>query len=181
MEHGSSKTPRTQTIFSPTQVDMIQKNQPNACNLCHLDKPIDWTLDQLKSWFGRTYDDRQIGENYPKRNDAVGWGRHPAGQSECRAKSASWKLTPLSSASWKLMPLSSASWKLTPLVNPRANFERVLYFDFNSSLISDVPLSGIVNGSPDSKKLPNFFGNPCFRVTSDPPAASTIVLPTWTL
>ncbi len=82
INEGMQDVVRTHTIFSPTQVDMIQKNQPNACNLCHLDKPIDWTLDQLKSWYGRTFDERQIGENYPQRDAAVGLGwlrrDHPA-------------------------------------------------------------------------------------------------------
>lgn len=72
INEGMQDVVRTHTIFSPTQADMIQQNQPNACNLCHLDKPIDWKLDQLKTWYGRTYDEQPIAKNYPKRGSAGG-------------------------------------------------------------------------------------------------------------
>ena len=82
INEGMQDVVRTHTIFSPTQADMIHKNHPNACNLCHLGKSIDWTLDQLKTWYGRTYDEQQISQNYLKRSSAVGLGwltqNHPA-------------------------------------------------------------------------------------------------------
>ena len=38
---------------------------PNACNLCHLDKTLAWTADQLRDWYGTpvpplTEDDRTV-------------------------------------------------------------------------------------------------------------------------
>jgi len=34
-------------------VSTVEKNEkPNACNLCHLDKPLQWTADQLTQWYG---------------------------------------------------------------------------------------------------------------------------------
>jgi hypothetical protein len=61
-------------IYSPTRADMIEANHPNACNLCHTDKPIDWTLRALKTWYGATYQDRKITANYPQRPKPAGLG-----------------------------------------------------------------------------------------------------------
>lgn len=82
INEGMQDVVRTHTIFSPTNAKMIHENQPNACNLCHLEKPIDWTLGYLKTWYGRTYDTTKIAKNYPNRNEPVGVGwmnsDHPA-------------------------------------------------------------------------------------------------------
>ncbi|MAD81042.1 MAG: hypothetical protein CMJ50_09410 [Planctomycetaceae bacterium] len=66
---------RTHTIFSPTNAEMIEANHPNACNLCHIDRPIDWTLKHIKDWFGATYSEEEIAKAYPKRDLPViaGW------------------------------------------------------------------------------------------------------------
>jgi hypothetical protein len=75
---------RTHRIFNPTDRDMIESNEPNACNLCHLEKPIDWTISHLREWYGRRhrYDERKLTANYPNRRGSValGWLRsahHP--------------------------------------------------------------------------------------------------------
>jgi len=62
-------------IYSPTRADMIEANHPNACNLCHTDRTIDWTLRSLKDWYGKSYDESRIVANYPKRHlpAARGW------------------------------------------------------------------------------------------------------------
>jgi predicted CXXCH cytochrome family protein len=74
LNEGVEDVVRTHTIFSPTQADMLEANQPNACNLCHTDKPIDWTLAALKDWYGKSYNDARIAANYRKRGQAVGLG-----------------------------------------------------------------------------------------------------------
>jgi predicted CXXCH cytochrome family protein len=74
LNEGMQDVVRTHTIFSPTQKDMIESNQPNACNLCHLEKPIDWTLGHLKEWYGRTYSEERIRAGYPLRDRGVGLG-----------------------------------------------------------------------------------------------------------
>jgi hypothetical protein len=51
---------RTHMIYSPTRADMIEANQPNACNMCHTDKPIDWTLRYLKDWYKASYDENKL-------------------------------------------------------------------------------------------------------------------------
>lgn len=75
INEGLQDVVRTHMIFSPTNSDMIHANQPNACNQCHTQQPIDWTLKHLKDWYGKTYDETQIAKNYPKRQQptALGW------------------------------------------------------------------------------------------------------------
>jgi hypothetical protein len=74
INEGLDQLVRTHTIFSPTKAALIEENGPNACNLCHLEQPIDWTLEQLRNWYGRRYDDGKIASNYPKRLGPVGKG-----------------------------------------------------------------------------------------------------------
>jgi predicted CXXCH cytochrome family protein len=74
INEGIHDVVRTHMIYSPTRADMIESNHPNACNLCHTDKPIDWTLRSLKEWYGKTYKEGQIADNYPKRDKPVGLG-----------------------------------------------------------------------------------------------------------
>ena len=54
---------------------MIEANQMNACNMCHVDQSIDWTLSHLKDWYGDTFDELAISANYPdrKKSAAIGW------------------------------------------------------------------------------------------------------------
>jgi hypothetical protein len=74
INEGLQDVVRTHMIFSPTRSDMIEANHPNACNLCHTDRPIDWTLSRLKEWYGKTYDEKKIAANYPHRSGPVGLG-----------------------------------------------------------------------------------------------------------
>ncbi len=38
---------RTHRISAPTDERMLAAAAPNACNLCHLDRPVTWTVEQL--------------------------------------------------------------------------------------------------------------------------------------
>lgn len=75
INEGLQDIVRTHTIFSPTQPDMIEANEPNACNLCHVDEPIDWTVNHLKQWYDASFDESRIAANYPDRDKSVtvGW------------------------------------------------------------------------------------------------------------
>ena len=88
INEGMGDLVRTHMIFSPTNVKMIEANQPNACNMCHVDKSIDWTLGHLAEWYrlrprdsqqqhgaAAGYSDEVISRNYPSRVEsaAVGW------------------------------------------------------------------------------------------------------------
>lgn len=74
INEGLQDMVRTHRIFNPTDPAMIEANQPNACNLCHLDKPIDWTIKHLREWYGEQhrYAESKIFRNYPRRNQPVG-------------------------------------------------------------------------------------------------------------
>jgi predicted CXXCH cytochrome family protein len=74
INEGLRDVVRTHMIYSPTRADMIEANHPNACNLCHTDRPIDWTLRYLKEWYGKSYDDGQIAAHYPHCDQPVGRG-----------------------------------------------------------------------------------------------------------
>ncbi|MGH7226568.1 MAG: cytochrome c3 family protein, partial [Gemmataceae bacterium] len=74
INEGIEDVVRTHMIYSPTRADMLEANHPNACNLCHTDKPIDWTLRTLKDWYGKTYNEARIAANYPRRDKPVGLG-----------------------------------------------------------------------------------------------------------
>jgi len=73
---GLEKVVHTHRIFNPTDRDMIEANHPNACNLCHLEEPIDWTIGHLRDWYGEkhVYDDKRINANYTDRKGPVGAG-----------------------------------------------------------------------------------------------------------
>lgn len=47
---------RTHHIASPTDPRMIASDHPNACNVCHLDKSVAWTVAQLATGWGKHVD-----------------------------------------------------------------------------------------------------------------------------
>ena len=75
LNEGLQDVVRTHMIFSPTEPRMIETNQPNACNLCHTDQGIDWTLRHLDDWYHKQYAEPVIEANYGDREQpaAVGW------------------------------------------------------------------------------------------------------------
>ena len=48
---GLMKAMRSHTIDSPNVATTVDTGRPNACNLCHLDKPLAWTAEHLKQWY----------------------------------------------------------------------------------------------------------------------------------
>ena len=75
MNEGLQDVVRTHMIFSPTNRDMIEANHSNACNLCHTEKPITWTVQHLNEWYDADIPDSLTREFYPERDEAVavGW------------------------------------------------------------------------------------------------------------
>ena len=73
---GIDRYVRTHRISSPTNPQLLADGSPNACNLCHLDRSIDWTIDELD----RGWETKLARELAPKasamaktyRDDAVG-------------------------------------------------------------------------------------------------------------
>ncbi len=75
INEGLQDVVRTHTIFSPTNTEMIYANHPNACNQCHTDKSIDWTIDHLEKWYGSKFDAYRLQDQYANRTQsaALGW------------------------------------------------------------------------------------------------------------
>lgn len=48
---GLMKAMRSHTIDSPNAATTVATGRPNACNLCHLDKTLDWTSEHLEKWY----------------------------------------------------------------------------------------------------------------------------------
>lgn len=76
MHEGLQDAVRSHRIFSPNEVSNLEANHPNACNLCHLEENIDWTLTKLREWYGfeREPDASEIAKNYSRREGPVGLG-----------------------------------------------------------------------------------------------------------
>lgn len=49
--YGLLKAVRSHTITSPDLSRDMTARRPNACNLCHLDKTLQWTADALQDWY----------------------------------------------------------------------------------------------------------------------------------
>ena len=43
---------RSHRIDSPSAAVSVATGRPNACNQCHLDRPLQWTADKLTEWYG---------------------------------------------------------------------------------------------------------------------------------
>jgi hypothetical protein len=50
--YGLLKATRTHRVSSPSVATTLQTGRPNACNLCHLDRPLEWTRERLSEWYG---------------------------------------------------------------------------------------------------------------------------------
>jgi len=66
---GIDRFVRTHRIGSPTNPQLLAEAAPNACNLCHLDRTIEWTLTELRDgWDARpavrtvAYGDDNVGD-----------------------------------------------------------------------------------------------------------------------
>ncbi len=43
---------RSHQIESPSVATTLATGRPNACNLCHLDRPLAWAAERLEAWYG---------------------------------------------------------------------------------------------------------------------------------
>ncbi|HWU89376.1 MAG TPA: ammonia-forming cytochrome c nitrite reductase subunit c552, partial [Kofleriaceae bacterium] len=57
---GIDRFVRSHRISSPTDPVMLARAAPNACNLCHLDRSIQWTLDEIALRHGVRLDPRAV-------------------------------------------------------------------------------------------------------------------------
>lgn len=75
LNEGLQDVVRTHMIFSPTNREMLEQAEPNACNLCHTDETIGWTLGHLNDWYESGYpvDRIQAGYESPGEPAAMNW------------------------------------------------------------------------------------------------------------
>ncbi len=69
---GLSAMVRSHRISSPSDAEMLALEAPNACNLCHLDRSLTWTAQQLEEGWGRRTD---VADGDPDADDADELGR----------------------------------------------------------------------------------------------------------
>jgi hypothetical protein len=50
--YGLLKAMRSHRVESPSVASELRTGRPNACNLCHLDKTLQWTQERLLEWHG---------------------------------------------------------------------------------------------------------------------------------
>jgi hypothetical protein len=50
--YGLLRALRSHQISSPSVAVSLATGRPNACNGCHLDKTLAWTVDRLAAWYG---------------------------------------------------------------------------------------------------------------------------------
>ncbi|MBI2516227.1 MAG: C cytochrome precursor [Opitutae bacterium] len=50
---GLLRAIRSHQVSSPTVRESTEHGRPNACNLCHLDRPLAWTAEKLSAWYGQ--------------------------------------------------------------------------------------------------------------------------------
>jgi hypothetical protein len=68
---------RTHRISNPVEQTMIAQGAPNACNLCHLDRSLSWTLHELEQGWGRRITasgaaaERPVGEMWLHSDDTL--------------------------------------------------------------------------------------------------------------
>lgn len=70
---GLGRMVRTHRIMNPIDHQLIEANQVNSCNLCHLDKSINWTIKHLKEWYAPDFAPNAalMASNYQDRDAPV--------------------------------------------------------------------------------------------------------------
>ncbi|WAS95161.1 HEAT repeat domain-containing protein [Nannocystis punicea] len=51
--YGLLKAIRSHVIDSPDLAVTLATGRPDACSLCHVDRPLAWTADRLRAWYGQ--------------------------------------------------------------------------------------------------------------------------------
>lgn len=89
--YGLLKAVRNHLIDSPTTADLIEQGRPNACNLCHLDRSLEWTAEHLVEWYQQPAPAAPFAEEQRGISAAVLWLlRGDAGQRALIAWSMRW-------------------------------------------------------------------------------------------
>ncbi|MBL0216164.1 MAG: hypothetical protein IPQ07_20055 [Myxococcales bacterium] len=93
---GIDRVVRTHRISSPNDPAMLAVAAPNACNLCHLDRSISWTTDELRRGYELALD--------PRTWRAYGGIDRPVGEVWLENKEPAYRL--LAAAAYARSPLA---------------------------------------------------------------------------
>jgi len=69
---GLDEVIRTHRICAPVEEPMVKTGSANACNLCHLDKSLRWTLRELERGWGRKLEPAPEWDSYHSLDIPVG-------------------------------------------------------------------------------------------------------------
>lgn len=90
--YGLLKTMRSHTVSSPSVRESLEFGRPNACNLCHLDKPLSWTADALAARSPAETSGGVIPDDARRLSAAVLWAlTGDAGQRAIVAQAMGWE------------------------------------------------------------------------------------------
>ncbi len=88
--YGLLRAIRSHQIDSPNIEANLKTGRPNACNLCHLDRTLDWTSKRLAEWFGQK--PAKLSPEQRSVSAAVLWAmKGDAGQRVLAAWTMGWK------------------------------------------------------------------------------------------
>lgn len=94
---GLLKAIRSHRIDSPSAATSLATGRPNACNLCHLDRPLAWAAERLEAWYGTPMP--ALGDDDRRLAAAVRWlVAGDAGQRALVAWAMGWTPARLASA-----------------------------------------------------------------------------------
>jgi len=89
--YGLLKAIRSHQISSPDAKVTVEHGRPNACNLCHVDKPLGWTAQKLETWY-QIETPRSLSNDQQRISDTLIWSLSgDAGQRALAAAAMGWK------------------------------------------------------------------------------------------
>ncbi|MFP6764636.1 MAG: cytochrome c3 family protein [Planctomycetaceae bacterium] len=81
---------RSHRVDSPNSAMFVKTGRPNACNLCHMDQTLKWTIDYLQDWYGQP--EVQVDSDNQTIAASILWLlKGDAGQRTIAVWSAGWK------------------------------------------------------------------------------------------
>lgn len=88
--YGLVKAIRSHEISSPSAASTSEHGRPNACNLCHVDKTLQWTATTLQEWYGIA-EPTSLSDDQRSIADAILWSLSgDAGQRALAAAALGW-------------------------------------------------------------------------------------------
>jgi hypothetical protein len=100
---GLLKAIRSHQITNPSVDTTLKTGRPNACNLCHLDQSLGWTMKHLANWYGTS--EVKLTDEQQSTSAAVLWAlRGEAGQRALMAWSMGWQPAQQASGSQWMAP-----------------------------------------------------------------------------